>query len=81
MSTLTIRLPDEKHERLKALAKSNSISINKPLSDDKFRSPSSSGNRTDGAAIGVAERRADLDAALAVQPTDGHTVEGALGLD
>ena len=27
MSTLTIRLPDDKHERLKALAKSNSISI------------------------------------------------------
>lgn len=24
MSTLTIRLPDDKHERLKALAKSNS---------------------------------------------------------
>jgi NRPS condensation-like uncharacterized protein len=29
MSTLTIRLPDDKHERLKALAKSNAISINK----------------------------------------------------
>ena len=29
MSTLTIRLPDDKHERLKALAKANSISINK----------------------------------------------------
>ncbi|MCU0963456.1 MAG: toxin-antitoxin system HicB family antitoxin [Methylibium sp.] len=29
MSTLTIRLPDDKHERLKALAKSNSISVNK----------------------------------------------------
>ena len=28
MSTLTIRLPDDKHERLKALARSNSISIN-----------------------------------------------------
>lgn len=29
MSTLTIRLPAEKHERLKALARANSISINK----------------------------------------------------
>jgi predicted DNA-binding protein len=27
MPTLTIRWPDDKHERLKALAKSNSISI------------------------------------------------------
>ena len=29
MSTLTIRLPDDKHERLKALARANSISVNK----------------------------------------------------
>ena len=29
MSTLTIRLPDDKHERLKALARANSVSINK----------------------------------------------------
>ena len=29
MSTLTIRLPDGKHERLKALARANSISKNK----------------------------------------------------
>lgn len=33
MSTLTIRLPDDKHERLKALAKSNSISINKLMDE------------------------------------------------
>ena len=33
MSTLTIRLPDEKHERLKALAKSNSISVNKLIDE------------------------------------------------
>lgn len=26
MSTLTIRLPDDKHERLKALARANAIS-------------------------------------------------------
>ena len=29
MSTLTIRLPDDKHERLKDLACANSISVNK----------------------------------------------------
>lgn len=33
MSTLTIRLPDDKHERLKASAKSNSISINKLMDE------------------------------------------------
>jgi predicted transcriptional regulator len=29
MSTLTIRLPDEQHERLKALAEAQGISLNK----------------------------------------------------
>jgi predicted transcriptional regulator len=33
VSTLTIRLPDEKHERLKALAKANSISVNKLIDE------------------------------------------------
>jgi hypothetical protein len=33
MSTLTIRLPDDKHERLKALVRSNSISINKRIAE------------------------------------------------
>ena len=33
MSTMTIRLPDDKHERLKALARSNSISINKLIDE------------------------------------------------
>ncbi|MEI8298764.1 MAG: toxin-antitoxin system HicB family antitoxin [Pseudomonadota bacterium] len=33
MSTLTIRLPDDKHERLKVLAKSNSISVNKLMDE------------------------------------------------
>jgi len=28
MSVLTIRLPDDKHERLKALAKAKGISVN-----------------------------------------------------
>ena len=33
MSALTIRLPDDKHERLKALARSKSISINKLMDE------------------------------------------------
>ena len=33
MSTLTIRLPDDEHERLRALAKSNLISINKLMDE------------------------------------------------
>ncbi len=33
MSTLTIRLPDEKHERLKSLARSNKVSVNKLIDE------------------------------------------------
>ena len=33
MSTLTIRLPDDKHERLKALAESRQISLNKLIDE------------------------------------------------
>ena len=33
MSTLTIRLPDDKHERLKALARANEISVNKLMDE------------------------------------------------
>ena len=33
MSTLTIRLPDDKDERLKALARSNSISVNRLIDE------------------------------------------------
>jgi predicted transcriptional regulator len=33
ISTLTIRLPDDKHERLKLLAKSNSISVNRLIDE------------------------------------------------
>ena len=33
LSTLTIRLPDDKHERLKALVRSNSISVNKLIDE------------------------------------------------
>ncbi len=56
MSTLTIRLPDDKQERLKALAKSNAISVNKlwgeldtvPLTDfvarERFETHAARGN-------------------------------------
>ena len=33
MATLTIRLPDDKHERLKAFARSRGISINKLMEE------------------------------------------------
>jgi predicted transcriptional regulator len=33
MSTLTIRLPDDKHERLKALAERRNISVNKLIDE------------------------------------------------
>ncbi len=33
MSTLTIRLPDDKHERLKALAENRQIRVNKPIDE------------------------------------------------
>lgn len=33
MSTLTIRLPDDKHERLKALAENRNISVNKLIDE------------------------------------------------
>ncbi|MGD1865733.1 MAG: toxin-antitoxin system HicB family antitoxin [Phormidesmis sp.] len=33
MATLTIRLPDDKHERLKSFAKSRGISINKLMEE------------------------------------------------
>ena len=56
MATLTVRLPDDKHERLKALASRKKISINKLMeelstqalaefdSEVRFRALASSGN-------------------------------------
>ena len=56
MGTLTVRLPDDKHERLKALASRRKISINKLMeelstqalaefdSEVRFRALASSGN-------------------------------------
>ena len=33
ISTLTIGLPDDKHERLKALARSDSIAVDRPMAE------------------------------------------------
>ena len=33
MTTLTVRMPDDKHDRLKALAQSRSISVNKLMDE------------------------------------------------
>lgn len=56
MATLTVRLPDDKHERLKALAMHKKISINKLMeelstqalaefdSETRFRSLAATGN-------------------------------------
>ena len=33
MSILTIRMPDDKHERLKALARANAVSVNKLIDE------------------------------------------------
>ena len=63
MGTLTIRIPDDKHERLKALAASKGISINKLIEDlstialtefdaeTRFRAMAAKGNIEEGLAI------------------------------
>mgnify|MGYP001811642272 CR=1 FL=1 len=60
MGTLTVRLPDDKHERLKALAARRKISINKLMeelstqalaefdTEVRFRALASSGSRKKG---------------------------------
>ena len=60
MATLTIRLPDDKHNRLKALAQRKKISINKLIeeistqtlaefdSETRFRALAASGNSKRG---------------------------------
>lgn len=62
MGTLTVRLPDDKHERLKALAARRKISINKLMeelstqalaefdAEVRFRALASSGNIKKGLA-------------------------------
>ena len=63
MSVLTIRLPDEKHERLKALAKARGMSLNKLIEElgtialaeydveTRFRALAAQGNIQEGIAI------------------------------
>lgn len=63
MSVLTIRLPDDKHERLKALAKSRGISVNKLMeelstialaefdAETRFRTMVAQGNPDEGIAL------------------------------
>lgn len=63
MSVLTIRLPDEKHERLKALAKTRGMSVNKLIeelstialaefdAETRFRALAAKGDPKEGIAI------------------------------
>ena len=63
MGTLTIRIPDDKHERLKALAAHKGVSVNKLIEDlsttaltefdaeTRFRAMSAQGNIEEGLAI------------------------------
>ncbi|MEO0969578.1 MAG: toxin-antitoxin system HicB family antitoxin [Cyanobacteria bacterium J06639_18] len=63
MATLTIRLPDEKHNRLKELAKAKGISVNKLIEElstlalaefdgyTRFKAMAATGNPEDGLRI------------------------------
>ena len=63
MATLTIRLPDDKHNRLKALAQYKKVSINKLMeelstqalaefdSETRFRAFAAAGNKKSGLEI------------------------------
>ena len=63
MSTLTIRLPDDKHERLKALAKQRRMSVNKLIEElstqalaefdmeNRFRALAAQGSKEKGLAL------------------------------
>jgi plasmid stability protein len=63
MATLTIRLPDEKHDRLKQLAESRGISMNKLIDElstialtefdtyNRFRALAARGDRARGLAL------------------------------
>ena len=60
MATLTVRLPDDKHERLKAVASHKNISINKLMEElstqalaefdieVRFKALAATGNKTKG---------------------------------
>jgi plasmid stability protein len=63
MATLTIRLPDDKHDRLKQLAESRGISMNKLIEElstiaivefdtyNRFRALAAKGDRAKGLAL------------------------------
>ena len=63
MATLTIRLPDEKHERLKKLARRRNISVNKLIeelstvalaefdAETRFRAMATQANAQDGLTL------------------------------
>ena len=63
MATLTIRLPDDKHERLKQLARRRNISVNKLIeelstialaefdAETRFRAMAAQGSREAGLAL------------------------------
>ncbi|AFZ42553.1 hypothetical protein PCC7418_0319 [Halothece sp. PCC 7418] len=63
MATLTIRIPDDKHERLKALAKSRGISVNKLMEElstvvlaefdayTRFQAMAARGNASEGLTL------------------------------
>ncbi len=73
MSTLTIRLPDEKHDRLKALASARHISVNKLIDELatialvehdahlRFITRAKHGNATDG--LKLLDRLSEREAA------------------
>jgi predicted DNA-binding ribbon-helix-helix protein len=74
MATLTIRLPDEKHDRLKQLAESRGISMNKLIEElstialtefdtaNRFRVLAARGDRARGLALlDQLDERSELD--------------------
>jgi len=63
MSTLTIRLPDDKHARLKALAEARNISVNKLIDELATVALANHDART---RFEVRVRRGDARKALAI---------------
>jgi predicted transcriptional regulator len=74
MATLTIRLPDEKHDRLKQLAESRGMSMNKLIEElstialtefdtvNRFRALAAQGDRSRGLALlDQLDGRSELD--------------------
>jgi plasmid stability protein len=63
MSTMTIRLPDAQHERLKLLARSRGVSVNKVVEEITTRALTEFDVET---RFRVRAARADIDKALAL---------------